>query len=132
MARNSKLLRTPLEAALVLGVIATRSGKRFARVGKETLKLATGRKKFAESYLTHVKNSLYDVGFEIITVSQLTWILIKTSQVESASRTVTAKRWLTDDERDALAKGLPLDFDELEDELDSSYTDDGQDEEDEA
>lgn len=126
------LRRTPLETALLLAVIAKRSGRRFAKVGKETLKITSGRERFSESIIAQITAELYELGYEVVRLSQLTWVLISCAQVESASKTVTVKRWLTDDEKDALEKGLPLEIGDLEDELEDDSTTDERDEGEEA
>lgn len=108
--------RERTEIALLLIAIVQRSSNRFSRIGRETLLKVSGRKRLAPSVLDDIESELFEYGYRVIHVGT-SWILIKESSIVSASKAVTAKKWLSVEEKKALAQGLPLDIEALESEL---------------
>lgn len=123
--------RTPYEAALLLAAIALRSKNRFSRVGRKTLLKVSGRKKLAIQVQNEIKVELYELGYEVIQLGT-SWVLVQTAALDSSARTVTAKRWLTDAEKEALVKGLPIAIDALEAEIEGESDSDPDSEDDEG
>lgn len=105
-----------IEIALLLIAIVQRSSNRFSRIGRETLLKVSGRKRLAPSVMDAIESELFEYGYRVIHVGT-SWILIKESSIVSASKAVTAKKWLSAEEKKALAQGLPLDIEALESEL---------------
>lgn len=97
--------RTPYETACILAVILKRSGQARARVSSKTIRLISGRVHLRSAFVVELIGVLAD---------RFDWILfelaiggygaIQSKSVEAA-KPVTAKRWLTDDERKAFRRG---------------------------
>lgn len=106
--------RSPYETACILAVILKRSGQNRARISSKTIRWISGRVHLRSAFVIELISILAD---------RFDWILfelaaggfgaIQSKSVEAA-KPVTAKRWLTDDERKAVRRRDPslADFEE--------------------
>jgi hypothetical protein len=109
-------IRSSAEVALLLAVIFKRSGEKRARVSEKTLKMLGFRKRLRCKFWSNVASDLADLGLNLIELDAGGFALIPSKSLEAA-RTITAKRWLNENELRAVKNGKPIDVDALWQEL---------------
>ncbi len=110
------MLRTAEETALVIAVIFKRSGQTRARMGANTIRLASGRAHLRGAFMTLLVDALAQYGVGIIELATGGFGLIQTKALEAA-KSVTARKQLSEDEKERLRTGRNLQYTDFEDEL---------------
>ncbi len=120
------MLRTANDTACLLAVILKRSEQTRARISAKTIKILANRRRLRGAFVAELGAALVD-GFD--------WILTELSsggygavrvQTMEAAKAVTAKRWLSDEERKTLrhAPDITAFEAEVDPELDAPAEDD--------
>jgi len=109
------MYRTAKQTACLLAVVLNRSGQSRARVSAKTIKILAIRTNLRSAFVVELIAALAD-GYD--------WILFELAsggygavqaKALEAAKSVTAKRWLTDEERKELRRGT-ADFQAFEEE----------------
>lgn len=108
--------RTVDETALLLAVILNRSAQSRARVSTKTLKLLARRTHLRSVFIVQLTTTLADRYDWILTELATGGYGAVQAKALEAAKPVTAKRYLTDDERKDLRQGT-ADLAALEDEV---------------
>lgn len=108
--------RTVEQTALLIAVILNRSGQNRARLSTKTVKSISGRSSLRSAFTVQVIAALAD---------RYEWIMFELAiggfgavqaKALEAAKTVTAKRWLAEEERKSLRRGT-LDWEQFEEEV---------------
>jgi hypothetical protein len=97
-------MRSAQQAAILLAIILNRSGQPRARVSAKTIKFIGERRHLRIAFLEQLTDTLAEYGWTLSEIDSGGYAAIRTKALEAA-KPVTAKRWLTDDERRALKNG---------------------------
>lgn len=108
-------MRTPDETAILLTVIIKRSGQKRARVSAKTIKLLARRSKLRTAFLELLMDAVLLRDYALVELESGGFGMIEVSSIQAAPA-ITARRYLSDDEREALRDGS-LDFQELVQEI---------------
>lgn len=100
-----------------MAIIARRSGRRTPRFSLLTLKKLGGRRHLRRAFIDQVEEGLVELGYSMVELAGSGYVLLDLASLEAASRTVTAKRWLNEDEMNCINQGVSLDLDALLSEL---------------
>ena len=92
------------QAAILLAIILNRSGQPRARVSAKTIKFVGDRSHLRTAFLAQLVDALAEYSWTLSEIDSGGYAAIRTKALEAA-KPVTAKRWLTDDERRALKNG---------------------------
>jgi hypothetical protein len=121
--------RTPQQTALLLAVILQRSGQNRARISKATIRLLANRDRNVRDALVDLVNDpLGEYGWVLVPRDIGSYSAMRTKLLDAA-KAVTAKRWLTAEERREL-KNDTIDWSALETEVEEpAKEEDGEDSE---
>ena len=97
-------MRDPLHTAILLAVILNRSGQPRARVSAKTIKYLGERRHLRRAFVAEVIDSLAEYSWTLTEIDTGGYAALRTKTLQAA-KPVTAKRWLTEDERRALRRG---------------------------
>jgi hypothetical protein len=97
MMRNSK------ETAALLAIVLKRSGQTRARVSGSTIKLLGGRQNLRSAFVLEVSDALADYDWILFELNAGGYGAVQARALEAA-KSVTAKRFLNDDERRAIRR----------------------------
>ena len=96
-------MRNVQQTAILLAVILNRSAQPRARVSAKTIKVLGSRKNLRRAFVGELTDTLAEYSWTLAEIDTGGYAAIRTKSLESA-KPVTAKRWLTDDERRALKR----------------------------
>lgn len=108
--------RTPEEVALILAIILFRSGQKRARISTKTIRFVSGRRYLRDAFMNLVIEALAQHDLGLVELETGGYGLFQTKGL-TASRNLTAVRYLSEDELDVLRHGGEIDVEELEEEL---------------
>lgn len=109
-------MRKVRETAILLALLFKNAGHNRARISKLTFKKISGRKTVRSSFVVKVSQSLSeDYGLYLIELESGGFGMVPAKSMEAA-KPITAKKYLPGIITE-INKKLPLDFEELEDEL---------------
>ncbi len=97
--------RTVEETALLIAVILNRSGQNRARISAKTIKLLARRSHLRSAFVVELIATLADRHEWIMFELAIGGYGAVQAKALEAAKPVTAKRWLTDEERKALRTG---------------------------
>lgn len=97
-------MRSVQQAAILLAIILNRSGRSRARVSAKTIKFVGDRGHLRTAFLAQLTDILAEYSWTLSEIDSGGYAAIRTKALEAA-KPVTAKRYLTDDERRALKNG---------------------------
>lgn len=103
------------QTACVLAVMLKRSDQTRARISEKTLRLVSHRSSLRLAFLSELKVALDAYGWILVDLEIGGFGVVQAKALEAA-KAVTAKRWLSSDDKAELAKKDP-DFTVFEDEL---------------
>jgi hypothetical protein len=92
------------QTAILLAVILNRSGQPRARVSAKTIKMLGARRHLRRAFVSELTDSIAEYSWTLSEIDSGGYAAIRTKALESA-KPVTAKRWLTDEERRTLKRG---------------------------
>jgi len=104
--------RSAKQTACLLAVILNRSDQTRARVSAKTIKLLAVRQNLRSAFVVELIDALAEYNWILFELSSGGYGAVKATALEAA-KAVTAKRWLTDEERKALSRG-EVDFADFE------------------
>lgn len=108
--------RNPEDVALLLAVIFLRSGEKRARVSEKTLKLLGYRERLKAAFVVAVSDALLDYYDLCLIQIDGGFGIIPTKSLEAA-KSITAKKFLEEEELDSIRRGEEIDTKSLLDEL---------------
>ena len=97
-------MKNAQRTATLLAVILNRSGQSRARVSTKTIKTLASRKHLRRAFAGELTDALAEFSWTLTEIDSGGYAAVKTKTLEAA-KPVTAKRWLNDDERQALKRG---------------------------
>ena len=97
-------MRDAQQTAILLAVVLNRSAQPRARVSTKTIKMLGTRKHLRRAFVAELTDTLAEYSWTLSEIDSGGYAAIRTKALEAA-KPVTAKRWLTDDERRALRRG---------------------------
>jgi len=97
-------MRTAQQTATLLAIILNRSGQTRARVSGKTIKVLGARKHLRRAFVAELTDTLAEYSWTLSELDSGGYAAIRAKALEAA-KPVTAKRWLTDDERRGLRRG---------------------------
>ena len=98
MKRNAK------QTACLLAVILKRSEQTRARLSAKTIKLLAVRQNLRSAFVVELIAALADYDWIMFELASGGYGVVQAKALEAA-KSVTARRWLTDDERRAIRRG---------------------------
>ena len=97
-------MRTAQQAAILLVAILKRSGQLRARLSAKTIRLLADRRHLRVAFVNELADALAEYSWTFCEINSGGYAVIRTKSLEAA-KAATAKRWLTDEEREQLKRG---------------------------
>src|SRR6202035_2400474 len=96
-------MRNAQQTATLLAAILNRSGQARGRVSVKTIKTLATRRHLRRAFAAELTDTLAEYSWTLTEIDSGGYAAVRTKTLEAA-KPVTAKRWLTDDERRALKR----------------------------
>jgi hypothetical protein len=97
-------MRNAEDTAILLATILNRSEHTRARVSAKTIKVLAVRRHLRRAFAAELTDALAEYAWTLTEIDSGGYAAVRTKTLEAA-KPVTAKRWLTDDERKKLKLG---------------------------
>lgn len=97
-------MRDTDQTAILLATILNRSDQTRARVSAKTIKKLAARRHLRRAFAAELTDALAEYSWTLTEIDSGGYAAVRTKTLEAA-KPVTAKRWLTDNERKALKRG---------------------------